>query len=168
MKHGFFIVLISPILIHCMQKDLDKATINHMKEEIYAPHDADSIVFSVLHPKCTCEPEDAIWYIKELLQDDKLSSPHSKNVQKILVDKLLEYDNYDSTVPSQAYQQKEYPHKENSYFKLIQLTFEDFVKVYCQARLQFRQKKSENKKAKNKCIEEDHSLQIGSILIPTY
>lgn len=169
MKQVFLIIITTPILTHCMQKQLKT-------EEIYAYHDADSIIFSVLHPDSRCEPEDAIWYIKDLLQDATLSSVHSKRVKEVLIEKLLENfskyarkDNiYLITKTSHAYQQKANvdgiaklgqsvrqiptPQPSSCWHKL---TFEGFVTAYCQARLQLRQK------------DEDADLPVKPILIPT-
>lgn len=152
MKQVFLIILTTPILIHGMQKQLEK-------EEIYARHDADSIIFSVLHPACKCEPESALWYIKDLLRDETLSSAHSKRVKEVLIEKLTKHVRRDNichiTKTSQAYQQKAcldgiaelgqsacqiltpYP---SSFWP--QLTFEGFVTAYCQIRLQLSQKKA--------------------------
>jgi hypothetical protein len=135
-------------------------------EEIYAHHDADSIIFSVLHPACKCDPECAIWFIKDLLQDENFSSPHSKRVKAILVEKLSEYLQKNTlsrtTRQSSPYSQKAkltrtpkycdtmsllgesyntiLPIKQSLYWH--QLTFENFITAYCHARLQLNPKKS--------------------------
>jgi hypothetical protein len=143
-----------------------------LEEEIYAHHDADHIIVSVLHPANTCKPEDALWYIKNLLQDPTLSSPHSERVKEVLIKQLSKYAQKDNicltTKTSRAYQQKAYldgiaelgqsvrqiptPQPSSCWH---QLTFEGFVTAYCQVRLQLRQK------------DEDADLAVKQILIPT-
>jgi hypothetical protein len=134
------------------------------RSDIIIHHFARQLVDSVLHPYNRCTPDAAIDYSKEVLQDASLSQWHSKKVKQVLVHTLskITLENfYFETGPSKIGRKTSYfdgtesvevPEKityildQPSYQILSpkpsspwhKLTFEGFIRAYCQARLQLK------------------------------
>jgi hypothetical protein len=136
------------------------------QSEIIINHFAQQLVDSVLNPDSRVTPDTAIAYSKNILQDPTLSQWHSKKVKKILIhilSNIILKNFYFQAGPSQICRQISYfdgtesieiPEKityniEHPLYRVVSpkptspwynLTFEDFIKAYCQARLQLKPK----------------------------
>lgn len=153
MKHFALILLTNTFLTGCMQRS-----------DIMIHHYAQQLVDSVLHPHNRCAPDAAIDYSREVLQDASLSQWHSKQVKQVLVhilSKITLENFYFETGPSQIGRRISYfdgtesvevPEKitynlDKPSYQILspkpsspwhKLTFEAFIRVYCQARSQLK------------------------------